>query len=39
MKFNKELMNLSPINFLNLLANNISKLSGIYVGDDWSFGK
>ena len=39
LEFNNEIKNLSPINFLNMLRNSISKLSGIYVGEDWSFGK
>jgi len=39
LKFNNEIKNLLPINFLNLLLKNITGLSGIYVGDDWSFGK
>tara|TARA_A100000164_G_scaffold359814_1_gene372867 strand:+ start:2134 stop:3066 length:933 start_codon:yes stop_codon:yes gene_type:complete len=37
--FDKELMNSTPKEFFNNLMQNIPSLSGLYVGDNWSFGK
>lgn len=38
-KFNKKLMNTTPEEFFNNLIKNIPLLSGLYVGDNWTFGK
>ena len=37
--FNETIMNYSPVEFFNKLKSKIPLLSGVYVGDNWVFGK